>query len=269
MRKTTCFCLALLAVGAIGAGAPVQEFRLPGEPPPPYLIEWGTSGTGNGQFDNNIDVAVDAAGNVYVADRWNSRIQKFDSSGAFLTTWGTSGPGDGEFGGTDAIAVDASGNVYVADGFDRIQKFDSNGAFLAKWGAWGLGEGSFWGLSGVAVDSAGSVYVVEEENHRVQKFDGGGTFERMWGFGVQDGAGVLQICTSGCRRGLAGGGAGDRSGKGRLQRPPTARGLRWCGLRPAGIDGSDSGRQVSLSGAGRTRPDLTGIVPCTRKCTPI
>ncbi len=208
MRKTACFCFALLAVGAIGADAPAQELRLPGEPPPPYLTEWGTSGTGDGQFDDPRDVAVDTAGNIYVADWGNSRIQKFDSSGAYLTQWGTFGPGDGEFGGTNGIAVDAWGNVYVADGFNRIQKFDSSGAFLAKWGAWGLIEGQLWAPTGIAVDSAGDVYVVEYDNHRVQKFDGGGTFERMWGFGVQDGVGVFQTCTSGCQPGLAGAGAG-------------------------------------------------------------
>ena len=81
-------------------------------------------------------VAVDSSGNVYVADTNNNRIQKFDSSGTFITKWGSSGTGDGQFEYPTGIAVDSSGNVYVADTDNhRIQKFDSNGTFLTKWGS--------------------------------------------------------------------------------------------------------------------------------------
>ncbi|MGB4478130.1 MAG: hypothetical protein WBI30_04450, partial [Candidatus Methanoculleus thermohydrogenotrophicum] len=59
-----------------------------------------------------------------MADRENHRIQKFDSSGNFLTTLGSYGKGDGEFRNPSGVAVDAAGNVYVADrGNGRIQKF--------------------------------------------------------------------------------------------------------------------------------------------------
>jgi len=69
-------------------------------------------------------VAVDGLGNVYVADTYNHRIQKFDSEGNFLTKWGTEGSGDGQFKRPVGIAVDVSGNVYVVDSRNhRIQKF--------------------------------------------------------------------------------------------------------------------------------------------------
>ncbi|MBI4200532.1 MAG: 6-bladed beta-propeller, partial [Chloroflexi bacterium] len=74
-------------------------------------------------------VAVDASGNVYVADQENDRIQKFTSGGLFLAKWGSFGSGDGQFNEPRGVAVDAAGNVYVADyGNDRIQKFASGGA---------------------------------------------------------------------------------------------------------------------------------------------
>lgn len=70
-------------------------------------------------------VAVDGAGNVYVADTDNYRIQKFDSAGGFLAKWGSNGRGDGQFHAPYGVAVDASGNVYVADPDNyRIQKFN-------------------------------------------------------------------------------------------------------------------------------------------------
>jgi DNA-binding beta-propeller fold protein YncE len=70
------------------------------------------------------DVAADSSGNIYVADTSNSRIQKFDSEGKFLTKWGNEGDGNGQFYYPNGIAVDNSGNVYIADtGNNRIQKF--------------------------------------------------------------------------------------------------------------------------------------------------
>ena len=71
-------------------------------------------------------MAVDAAGNVYVTDRDNHRIQKFDSTGAFLAEWGGFGTTDGQFDTPLGLIVDGAGNVYVSDtNNDRIQKFAS------------------------------------------------------------------------------------------------------------------------------------------------
>ena len=67
---------------------------------------------------------MDGSGNVYVADRDNSRIQKFDASGTFLTAWGSYGSGNGQFSNPIGVATDGSGNLYVADtNNNRIQKF--------------------------------------------------------------------------------------------------------------------------------------------------
>ena len=76
-----------------------------------FLAKWGTNGSGDGQFSCPYGVAVDAAGNVYVADSHNCRIQKFTSGGAFLAKWGTNGSGDGQFSIPNNVAVDAAGTV--------------------------------------------------------------------------------------------------------------------------------------------------------------
>src|SRR5438876_40075 len=136
-----------------------------------FLTTWGSSGTGDGQFDFPFGVATDGSGNVYVADYGNDRIQKFDASGTFVTTWGRSGPGNGQFKGPYGVATDGSGHVYVADTNNhRIQKFDASGTFVATWGSSGSGNGQFQSPSGVATDGSGHVYVADTNNHRIQEF---------------------------------------------------------------------------------------------------
>ena len=92
--------------------------------PPAFCTQWGSYGTGPGQFNNPYGVAVDASGNVYVVESDNHRIQKFTSNGEYITQWGSYGTGPGQFDWPQGVAIDASGNVYVADtDNNRIQLF--------------------------------------------------------------------------------------------------------------------------------------------------
>ena len=91
---------------------------------PTYLSQWGSFGSGNGQFNAPQLAATDAAGNVYVADSNNQRIQKFTGTGAYLTQWGSPGSGNGQFSYPYGIATNGDGDVYVADFSNfRVQKF--------------------------------------------------------------------------------------------------------------------------------------------------
>lgn len=89
----------------------IQKFSNTGA----LLLQWGSPGSGNGQFEHALGVAVDGSGSVFVADFNNSRLQKFSSTGAYLTQLALQQP---EF-----LAIDAAGYIYVSQTFsNRIQK---------------------------------------------------------------------------------------------------------------------------------------------------
>lgn len=138
-----------------------------------YSSQFGSSGTGNGQFDSPWGVVLDGSGNIYVADQNNNRIEKFSSTGTYSTQWGSSGTGNGQFNGPRGIAIDGLGNVYVCDGNNRAQKFTVSGStytFVTTWGSYGTSGGGFFNSpSGIAADASGRIWV-SDGNNNVQKF---------------------------------------------------------------------------------------------------
>jgi sugar lactone lactonase YvrE len=206
---------ANLAVPAAAPERSVPGLPLPAPAPLSVQVRFGGDGPGAGQLHDPRDIAVDAAGNVYVADTGHRRVLKFrpDGSGAGLLT----SSAEGAFAEPSSVAVTRDG--LIVDDSDRAQlhKFDFSGQPIGSFdhdlglahprgitvapdGTIYVGDtansrilkvapdGSSLGAfntkgakleqpTGVAIDEQGSVYSVEPAASRIQKFTADGTLQ--------------------------------------------------------------------------------------------
>jgi hypothetical protein len=155
---------------------------LPGSCAGNYLLQWGSNGSGAGQFADPFCVAISPSGTVYVTDAANNRVEEFTIAGVYVGQWGTGGNGNGQFSFPVGIALGASGNVYVADTLNaRVQEFTATGTYVTQWGGNGAGNGQFANPYGLAVAPLGNVYVADTGNARIQEFTANGTYLAQWG----------------------------------------------------------------------------------------
>jgi hypothetical protein len=172
-----------------------------------WIKSWGEPGTGPGQFNTPHSIAADDAGNVYVADRGNGRIQVFDSDGKFLREiridvpydrnirpWMGNKPGNQPGNKPSTVPATAEAPaplnktmsngspwaicitpgprqvLYAADGYPgRIYKLTLDGKVLGVLGATGHGPGQFGWIHELACPSESVLYAAELLNWRVQK----------------------------------------------------------------------------------------------------
>lgn len=150
-----------------------------------WITIGGTSpGTSPGQFDYPRGVGADYAGNIWVADTGNNRVQWLPAGKAatvasnWLTIGGpVSGTGPGQFYGPNSAAIDGSGNVYILEsGNARFQELPAGkaatvaGNWLVFGGTAGTEPGQFGLPDGIAVDRFGKIYIADTSNSRIQVF---------------------------------------------------------------------------------------------------
>lgn len=169
-------------------------------------------GTGSvARFNFPAGLAVDAAGNVYVADHGSSTIRKINSGGV-VTTFAGSGGVSGSVDGTlaaarfdhpTALSIDAAGDIYVIDTSNQtVRKISISGGVVSTLaGSAGLigkvdgsgGTARFFYPFGIAVTASGTVYVADTGNHSIRTVTAGGSVSTLAGAvgvsGVADGVG--------------------------------------------------------------------------------
>ena len=144
-----------------------------------YLRQFGSEGTGEGQFKGIGGIATDASGDVYVTDYGNNRVEEFSPTGTYLRQFGSAGLGAGQFSAPTGIAVDSSGNVWVLNTHGvLVQKFSATGAYISGFGSAGLvSEGArgprLLGREPVCDRTAqrAGAGVLEPQAHRLRVFD--------------------------------------------------------------------------------------------------
>ena len=158
---------------------PIMAFDRNGK----FLRAWGQN-----MFKTTHFLRADRDGNIWVTDRGDHQVFKFDAEGRLLMTLGRKGVvGDNEsrdaFNGVADLVVAKNGDIFIADGEStntRIVKYSKDGTFVTWWGGKGAEPGKFDEPHSIAIDSDGLLYVGDRRNKRVQVFDQRCTFLRQW-----------------------------------------------------------------------------------------
>jgi hypothetical protein len=182
----------------------------------------GSGGDGGPATDAELngpqEVAVDAAGNLYIADSYNNRVRKVDIQGIITTVAGTGASGFSGDGGPAvsavlnrpvAVSADKAGNFYITDwGNFRVRKVDTRGIITT---VAGTGVNGFSGDGGpaisadlgimgsLALDAAGNLYIGDWSNFRIRRVDVNGSITTVAGIGPAGGP-------NGCRYSVGGDG---------------------------------------------------------------
>jgi len=191
--------------------------------------QFGSLGTGDGQFNRPHDIVFDSKGFLYIIDRELNNFQKFSPNGKFISKFGEEGEELGQFKSPYSMAIDSNDNIYVLDrGNDRIQKVSTDGTPL---GALYSYDGvfitsnddiskadnkdkkpseeeklkQFASPEAMAIDKEGNFYVTDTGHNRIIKFDknfkyishfgqtgsGPGQFDHPHGIGVDSDGNIL------------------------------------------------------------------------------
>jgi phospholipase C len=142
------------------------------------LASFGTRGSGNGQLDQPVALAVSAGGGtVYVADQDNSRVEEFTPAGGYLGSIGMPTPA--------GVALDAADDLWVSSpsyaSGNQVYEFSPAGAQLRSFGGTQAGYGALGNTGGIAIGPGGKVYVAQSDYNLVSVFGPDGSFETEFG----------------------------------------------------------------------------------------
>jgi hypothetical protein len=201
-----CVARIAFAVGAVTLALGVATANAQGSLLSP-VRSFGSPGSGAGQLSGPAGVAIQPnAGNVYVADPGNARVDKFGPGGNFIAAfgWGVAdgvaqaevctsscqagipGSGPGQFSFPTSIAVGVSvspsaGKVFVGDaGNNVVEVFNADGGFISTIDGTSSPQGHFQSLVGVSVDQAGNLWTADATTNNVDEFNAKGAFVRQW-----------------------------------------------------------------------------------------
>lgn len=132
----------------------------------------GKRGSGDGQFNFPVDVAIAKDGTIYVCDALNYRIQLFTPALTFKKSFGVKGDMPGTFSQPKAIDIDSDGQLYVLDAhFEAIQIFNDQQQILLSFGQEGHAPGEFWLPTNLFIDASNRIWIADSYNRRIVVLD--------------------------------------------------------------------------------------------------
>ncbi|HEY5228656.1 MAG TPA: NHL repeat-containing protein [Opitutaceae bacterium] len=237
-------------------------------------VAGSADGTGTAaSFNQPFGVALDSAGNLYVADKNNHTIRVVSSGGAVTTLAGTAGAlgmtdgtgSDARFNFPVAVAVSSAGDVYVADSNNNtVRKVTPKGVVTTFAGTAGTagnldsstGAANLRSPYGLAVDSSGNVYVADQGNNNIRKIASAGAVSTL--------AGPVGVATTADENGAAAPvGSADGTGPAASFNQPTGIAVDSAGNVYVADTGNDTIRKVTSAGVVTTLAGSPGAVGST------
>jgi RHS repeat-associated protein len=166
----------------------VQQFKITekeGKTAGEYVLQFGTSGSENGQLKEPQSITIDSEKRLWVTDTGNNRVEKFNATGTYLTQYTrvTESCTPPNLVKPDATALDSSGNTWVADtGASRVVELTATGEYLKTVGFEGTGNGQFKEPRGIAIDKENHVWIADTGNNRLEELSSTGAFIRAVGY---------------------------------------------------------------------------------------
>jgi RHS repeat-associated protein len=176
-----------LAIGSSGTiytsetgGDRIQEFTpaQAGAVRELYSTQWGSDGSGHGEFLYPGEPAVASNGDVFVTDNEADDLQKFTDQGKYLATFGSKGEGHEQMEGPTGLTVNQStGEILVAEcANDRVQVLNAEGKYVRE-----FGRGVLACPGAVALDSSGDAWVADSDKNRIVEYGPTGTLIATYG----------------------------------------------------------------------------------------
>jgi RHS repeat-associated protein len=150
------------------------------------VCQAGAGGSAEGEIAEPIGITTTGSQNMFVVERKNNRVEKFNPQAELLAKFGSSGTGNGQLKEPTAIAYTAagSGHLWVADtGNNRIEEFTTSYTFSMTVGKEGTGNGEFKAPDAIEANAEGNVWVGDQNNNRIQEFNSSGKYLAKFGSG--------------------------------------------------------------------------------------